>query len=180
MQSPPLFVHNCSPHLEFLASTCVHFTLSGILTLPNAEKTSKGFQYCICFTGYLHLYSAFTLWFMLLESIFILRCIFVFSMKLHFGCWLVGYTVEGMYMHNWDEVEESGHCPSDSDYESMKRVCKTLGIRSHRVNFVKQYWNNVFRSRNMAYCCSTVYTCLCNWVCSALWFSNVCDVSRHH
>jgi tRNA-specific 2-thiouridylase len=73
-----------------------------------------------------------------------------------------GYTVEGMYMHNWDEVEESGHCPSDSDYESMKRVCKTLGIRSHRVNFVKQYWNNVFRSRNMAYCCSTVYTCLCN------------------
>ena len=48
-------------------------------------------------------------------------------------------------MHNWDEVEESGHCKSDSEYEAMKRVCERLGIRSHRVNFVKEYWNDVFR-----------------------------------
>ncbi|TPX67858.1 hypothetical protein SpCBS45565_g03467 [Spizellomyces sp. 'palustris'] len=55
-----------------------------------------------------------------------------------------GYEVEGVYMRNWDERDENGVCPSEEDWKDVLRVCDKLGIKSHRVDFSKEYWINVF------------------------------------
>ena len=48
-------------------------------------------------------------------------------------------------MHNWDELDETGQCPSEADYSSVQRVCQRLNIPHSKVSFIKEYWNNVFR-----------------------------------
>lgn len=58
---------------------------------------------------------------------------------------IAGFKVEGVYMQNWDELDETGHCPSEADYISMQRVCQSLSIPHSKVSFVKEYWNSVFR-----------------------------------
>ena len=55
-----------------------------------------------------------------------------------------GYTVEGVHMKNWDELDEHGRCESDREYNDVQRVCHTLDIPCRQVNFVKEYWNDVF------------------------------------
>lgn len=55
-----------------------------------------------------------------------------------------GYDVIGMFMKNWEEKEENGICRSTSDYEDVVRVCEQLDIPYYTVNFVKEYWDNVF------------------------------------
>ncbi|KAI9208950.1 tRNA-specific 2-thiouridylase MnmA [Polychytrium aggregatum] len=55
-----------------------------------------------------------------------------------------GYRVHGYYMRNWDEREETGHCPSSQDWEDVQTVCDRLGIECTRVDFTKEYWNSVF------------------------------------
>lgn len=47
-------------------------------------------------------------------------------------------------MRNWDEKDEKGHCTGDADAEDAEWVCRKLEIPFHEVNFVKDYWNNVF------------------------------------
>lgn len=47
-------------------------------------------------------------------------------------------------MKNWDLTDETGLCSAEKDYEDAKCVCDTLKIPLTRVNFVKQYWNEVF------------------------------------
>ena len=56
-----------------------------------------------------------------------------------------GYNVVGLFMKNWDSVNEHGICTSDQDREDAKYVCDQLRIPFHEVNFVKEYWNKVFR-----------------------------------
>eukprot|EP00730_Choanoeca_flexa_P014265 TRINITY_DN6173_c0_g1_i2.p1 TRINITY_DN6173_c0_g1~~TRINITY_DN6173_c0_g1_i2.p1 ORF type:complete len:423 (+),score=55.36 TRINITY_DN6173_c0_g1_i2:185-1453(+) len=56
----------------------------------------------------------------------------------------LGYKVTGVFMRNWDEREETGHCPADQDAEECASVCDHLDIAFGTVDFVKQYWNNVF------------------------------------
>lgn len=48
-------------------------------------------------------------------------------------------------MKNWDEKDEVGQCSSDHDLEDAKFVCQHIGIPFKEVNFVKDYWNEVFR-----------------------------------
>lgn len=48
-------------------------------------------------------------------------------------------------MKNWDEKDESGQCSTDHDRDDAKFVCQHIGIPFHEVNFVKEYWNDVFR-----------------------------------
>lgn len=48
-------------------------------------------------------------------------------------------------MKNWDIVDEVGHCSSEKDYQDAKWVCEKLKIPLVQVNFVKDYWNDVFR-----------------------------------
>ncbi len=48
-------------------------------------------------------------------------------------------------MRNWDERDEQGICNADKEYEAVQHVCKVLDIPCRQVNFVKEYWNEVFR-----------------------------------
>jgi tRNA-uridine 2-sulfurtransferase len=56
-----------------------------------------------------------------------------------------GYDVTALFMRNWEEKDESGNCTSLRDYEDMMRTCDHLGIQGYAVNFVKEYWDNVFK-----------------------------------
>ena len=65
-----------------------------------------------------------------------------------------GYEVEGMFMRNWDsslnnDVLGNPHtndsvCPQEVDYMDAVRTAEQLGIKLHRVDFVSEYWDNVF------------------------------------
>eukprot|EP00088_Acartia_fossae_P020950 TRINITY_DN22440_c0_g1_i1.p1 TRINITY_DN22440_c0_g1~~TRINITY_DN22440_c0_g1_i1.p1 ORF type:complete len:420 (-),score=21.37 TRINITY_DN22440_c0_g1_i1:68-1327(-) len=54
------------------------------------------------------------------------------------------YEVIGVFMKNWDGIDETGVCTADKDCEEAERVANRLGIKFHVVNFVKEYWNEVF------------------------------------
>ena len=55
-----------------------------------------------------------------------------------------GYEVVGLFMKNWDSANEKGECMADKDREDAQLVCDHIGIPLHEVNFVKEYWNEVF------------------------------------
>ena len=65
-----------------------------------------------------------------------------------------GYNVIGLFMRNWDSTINNDYlgnpnldnniCPQEEDYNDAKEVCDKLGIPLHRVDFVKEYWDNVF------------------------------------
>ncbi|XP_043218226.1 mitochondrial tRNA-specific 2-thiouridylase 1-like isoform X1 [Amphibalanus amphitrite] len=55
-----------------------------------------------------------------------------------------GYEVLGFFMRNWDIRDEQGVCKADQDAEDAAWVCKKLQIPFQEVNFVKEYWNDVF------------------------------------
>ena len=65
-----------------------------------------------------------------------------------------GYEVEGLFMRNWDSNINNdilGNpdlfddiCPQEQDYNDALLVCDKLGIKLHRVDFVKEYWDYVF------------------------------------
>ncbi|MGN0993385.1 MAG: tRNA 2-thiouridine(34) synthase MnmA, partial [Bacilli bacterium] len=65
-----------------------------------------------------------------------------------------GYDVEGLFMKNWDSLInndikgnptlENDICTQEQDYNDAKEVCDKLGIKLHRVDFVKEYWDYVF------------------------------------
>lgn len=63
-----------------------------------------------------------------------------------------GYDVVGLFMRNWDSMvngEIDGSpigeiCPQEKDYNDALKVCKELGIELHRVDFIKEYWDDVF------------------------------------
>lgn len=61
-----------------------------------------------------------------------------------------GYRVIGMFMKNWDEQNPDGVCTSSLEYEDVVRVCEQIGIPYYSVNFVKEYWDNVF-SQSLRY-----------------------------
>ena len=55
-----------------------------------------------------------------------------------------GYEVIGIFMKNWDDTDEFGHCTAEEDAEDVRRVCDQLGIPYYTVNFEKQYFDKVF------------------------------------
>ncbi|GAB0086656.1 Mitochondrial tRNA-specific 2-thiouridylase 1 [Sergentomyia squamirostris] len=56
-----------------------------------------------------------------------------------------GFKVQGVFMKNWDIIDEKTFCTGEQDWEDAQRVCRYLKIPLIHVNFVKEYWNNVFR-----------------------------------
>lgn len=56
-----------------------------------------------------------------------------------------GYDVIGIFMKNWDDTDEFGHCTATEDYEDVIKVCNKIGIPYYAVNFEKQYWEKVFQ-----------------------------------
>jgi len=63
-----------------------------------------------------------------------------------------GYDVVGLFMKNWDsninnDVEgiTDDVCPQELDYRDAKNVCNELNIPLYRVDFIKEYWDDVFK-----------------------------------
>lgn len=66
-----------------------------------------------------------------------------------------GYEVEGMFMRNWDSSinndvlgnpnDPNDVCPQEKDYMDALETARILDIPLHRVDFVEEYWNNVFQ-----------------------------------
>ena len=61
-------------------------------------------------------------------------------------CLLCRHDVFGVFMRNWDESEEKGNdnCTVEADFTQAQSVCQHLGIPLHEVDFVRQYWTQVF------------------------------------
>ncbi|XP_059182292.1 mitochondrial tRNA-specific 2-thiouridylase 1 isoform X3 [Centropristis striata] len=55
-----------------------------------------------------------------------------------------GYSVTGVFMKNWDSLDERGVCSTEKDCEDAYRVCQSLDIPFHQVSYVKEYWHEVF------------------------------------
>ncbi len=65
-----------------------------------------------------------------------------------------GYKVIGLFMRNWDSTINNDYlgnpninndiCPQEEDYNDAKEVCDKIGIPLYRVDYVKEYWDNVF------------------------------------
>lgn len=60
-----------------------------------------------------------------------------------------GYEVTGVFMKNWDIIDEKGICSADKDCKDAYRVCQLLDIPFHQVSYVKEYWNEVFRQGSL-------------------------------
>ncbi|PZV99801.1 tRNA-specific 2-thiouridylase [Metamycoplasma auris] len=66
-----------------------------------------------------------------------------------------GYDVEGLFMRNWDSMLNNDFlgnediskdiCPQEQDYLDALAVANQLNIKLHRIDFVKEYWENVFQ-----------------------------------
>ena len=66
-----------------------------------------------------------------------------------------GYEVIGLFMRNWDSfangeyadapIGKTGICPQEEDYNDAKKVCDKLGIPLYRKDFVKEYYDYVFK-----------------------------------
>lgn len=55
-----------------------------------------------------------------------------------------GYEVIGIFMKNWDDTDEFGHCTAEADAEDVRRVCAQLDIPFYTVNFEQEYSDKVF------------------------------------
>lgn len=55
-----------------------------------------------------------------------------------------GYEVIGLFMKNWEEKDGQGVCRSEADFADVVRVCEQIDIPYYSVNFVQEYWDNVF------------------------------------
>ncbi|WP_454928017.1 tRNA 2-thiouridine(34) synthase MnmA [Abiotrophia defectiva] len=55
-----------------------------------------------------------------------------------------GYEVIGLFMKNWDDTDENGHCTATEDYQDVVKVAEKIGIPYYSVNFEKEYWDRVF------------------------------------
>lgn len=63
-----------------------------------------------------------------------------------------GYNVIGLFMRNWDSTingedyqNKENICPQEIDYNDALKVCETLDIPLKRVDFIKEYWDYVFK-----------------------------------
>ena len=65
-----------------------------------------------------------------------------------------GYQVTGCFMRNWDAMTNNDYlgnptinnscCPQEVDYNDAVKAAKILKIKLLRVDFIKEYWDNVF------------------------------------
>ncbi|MFU8785872.1 MAG: tRNA 2-thiouridine(34) synthase MnmA [Candidatus Izemoplasmataceae bacterium] len=65
-----------------------------------------------------------------------------------------GYEVIGLFMRNWDSTTnqdilgnpdlDNDMCPQEQDYQDALAVCDHLEIPLYRVDFIEEYWRDVF------------------------------------
>lgn len=66
-----------------------------------------------------------------------------------------GYDVICCFMRNWDSITNNdvlgnptinnSICPQEQDYLDAEAVAKKLGLKMMRVDFINEYWDNVFK-----------------------------------
>lgn len=56
-----------------------------------------------------------------------------------------GYQVEGLFMKNWEEDDDTEYCTARADLADAQAVCDRLGIVLHTANFAAEYWDGVFQ-----------------------------------
>ena len=66
-----------------------------------------------------------------------------------------GYQVEAMFMRNWDSATNNDMlgnptinddvCPQEVDFNDAKKVADKLGVTLHRIDFIEEYWQMVFK-----------------------------------
>ncbi len=62
-----------------------------------------------------------------------------------------GHRVIGLFMKNWEELDENGVCTSAQDYDDAARVCDKLEIPYYSVEFINEYREQVFSHFLAAY-----------------------------
>lgn len=65
-----------------------------------------------------------------------------------------GHDVECAFMRNWDSLTnndilgnptlDAAICTQEEDYQDALSVANSLGLKLHRVDFIKEYWDEVF------------------------------------
>ena len=65
-----------------------------------------------------------------------------------------GYDVIGLFMRNWDSTINNDFlgnpnlnesiCPQEQDYNDALKVVDKIGIPLYRIDFIKEYWDDVF------------------------------------
>lgn len=65
-----------------------------------------------------------------------------------------GHEVAACFMRNWDALANNDYlgnptinnsqCPQEADYDDAVKVAKKLDIPLYRIDFVKEYWDDVF------------------------------------
>jgi tRNA-specific 2-thiouridylase len=55
-----------------------------------------------------------------------------------------GYKVVGLFMKNWEELDEHGVCQSSKEYADVISVCEKLDIPYYSVDFINEYRDQVF------------------------------------
>ena len=67
-----------------------------------------------------------------------------------------GYDVTCCFMRNWDSYAngdiagnptiQDDTCPQEQDYQDAKAVAEHLNLPLQRVDFIKEYWDYVFKT----------------------------------
>ncbi|ASU16078.1 tRNA 2-thiouridine(34) synthase MnmA [Actinobacillus pleuropneumoniae] len=55
-----------------------------------------------------------------------------------------GYQVEGLFMKNWEEDDDTDYCTAAADLADAQAVADKLDMKLHKINFAAEYWDNVF------------------------------------
>lgn len=58
---------------------------------------------------------------------------------------LMGYETIGIFMKNWEELDENGQCTSEIDSKDAQSVANDIDIPYYVLNFVDEYKENVFQ-----------------------------------
>ncbi len=74
-----------------------------------------------------------------------------------------GHDVTACFMRNWDALANNDYlgnptinnnqCPQEKDYDDATKVAEKLGIKLLRVDYVKEYWDDVFSYLIREYSC---------------------------
>lgn len=55
-----------------------------------------------------------------------------------------GYQVEGLFMKNWEEDDDTDYCTAAADLADAEQICEVLQIPLRTANFSAEYWDRVF------------------------------------
>ncbi len=58
---------------------------------------------------------------------------------------MLGFKTLGIFMKNWEEIDEHGVCSAEADFSDVVSVCDQLEIPYYNLNFSKEYEENVFK-----------------------------------